>query len=71
MNKEKTAQVNEQLETDYAERDTFINFLINLQERIEKLEKEISELKNNITVQVQPYLIIKDITQSLFRREIS
>jgi len=35
MIKEKTAQINEQLETDYAERDTFINFLINLQERIE------------------------------------
>ena len=63
MNKEKTAQVNEQLETDYAERDTFINFLINLQERIEKLEKEISELKNNITA--QPTEIMNTIANGL------
>jgi len=63
MNKEKTAQVNEQLETDYAERDIFINFLINLQERIEKLEKEISELKNNITV--QPTEIMNTIANGL------
>jgi len=63
MTKEKTAQVNEQLEKDYAERDTFINFLINLQERIEKLEKEISELKNNITV--QPTEIMNTIANGL------
>ena len=63
MIKEKTAQINEQLETDYAERDTFINFLINLQERIEKLEKEISELKNNITV--QPTEIMNTIANGL------
>ena len=63
MTKEKTTQVNEQLETDYAERDTFINFLINLQERIEKLEKEISELKNNITV--QPTEIMNTIANGL------
>ena len=63
MTKEKTTQVNEQLETDYAERDTFINFLINLQERIEKLEKEISELKNNITA--QPTEIMNTIANGL------
>jgi len=64
MIKEKTAQINEQLETDYAERDTFINFLINLQERIEKLEKEISELKNNITA-TQPTEIMNTIANGL------
>ena len=63
MNREKTVQVNEQLKINYAERDTFINFLINLQERIEKLEKEISELKNNITV--QPTEIMNTIANGL------
>ena len=63
MNREKTVQVNEQLKINYAERDTFINFLINLQERIEKLEKEISELKNNITA--QPTEIMNTIANGL------
>jgi len=63
MNREKTVQVNEQLKINYAERDTFINFLINLQERIEKLEKEISELKNNITA--QPTKIMNTIANGL------
>jgi len=60
MNKEKTAQTNEQLETNMLERDTFINFLINLQERIEILEKDMIDIKEQIST--QPIEIINQIT---------